>query len=200
MNLFKDPLLVFEDIHTTPRRKLFRLLGVDWVATPYAWLSLPFFILPGILIAAGYREGEPVGQILGAGVVYGLLIFLINALHSVGHILSGKIVGAAMDANLVTATRHVNLYSGDQSGYSKGVHIGRALGGSVFNLLIGLAVWGLQWAFTGKPPALSGPGSGEWLTFFANINVMIGIFVLAPVPSIDGWVIWGEVLGLRRRA
>jgi hypothetical protein len=183
----RNPLLVFENIHTTPRRKLFRFLGVDWLATPYAWLSIPFFVGGGVAVAVLGDLSAPLAESLPRGLVFGGLLFLINVLHTVGHILSGKIVGAPMDANLVTATRHVNLYSGDQSGYGKGVHIGRSLGGPLFNLLTGLIALGA-----------SALVSDAALAFFATTSIGIGLGALGPVPSVDGWVIWGELLGLRK--
>lgn len=185
----KRPLLVFEDIQTTPRRKLFTLLGVQWMATPYAWLSLPFWCLLGILTSLVGEYGTSTGGDLLIGLGYGLLLAVANAIHSLGHVIASRLIGAPMDVILMTATRNINLHLKDQSGYSKGIDIGRALGGPLLNIAAGLISFGIA--------KLSG---SEWLTPFALFNVVIGIFTLIPLPSLDGWVIWGELLGFRHRA
>ena len=180
------PWFVLEDLNKPSHHRLFTLLGVDWLATSYAWLSLPLYVALGLLAAFLANGGSAVEARLLTGLGYGLLIDLTNLPHSLGHILSGKLVGAPMDANLVTATFHVNLYQGDQSGYSKLVHIGRSLGGPLGNLLVGLISLGV-----GKLVA------GDGLSLFGMMNVVVAIFLLAPTPSLDGWVIWGELLGFR---
>lgn len=181
-------LLVFEDILTTPRRRLFTLRAVDVMATPYAWLSLPFFCALGVLVALARRSGGALEEQLLIGLGYGLLLCLTNVIHSLGHLIAGKLVGAPMDVLLLTATRDVTLYLKDQSRYSKWMFIGRSSGGPVINLLI--ATIGL-----GTRNMLN----GDWLTIFAYINLAIGIWTLCPVPTMDGWVIWGELFGFRRR-
>jgi Zn-dependent protease len=185
----KRPLLVFEDIHTTPRRKLFMLFGVQWMATPYAWLSLPFWCLLGTLTALVGERGTSTEEDLLIGLGYGVLLAVANAIHSLGHVFTSKLVGAPMDAVLITATRNINLHLRDQSGYSKGIHIGRSLGGPLLNIAAGLISFGIAKL-----------ADGGWLEVFALFNVVIGIFTLIPLPSLDGWVIWGELLGFRHRA
>ncbi|MBN1202837.1 MAG: hypothetical protein JXJ20_13380 [Anaerolineae bacterium] len=177
-----NPMGVFEDIQTTPRRPLFTLLGVRWLATPYAVLSIPIFVGLGVVIGLVGSAGETPGTSLLIGLVYGLLLFLMNVLHSLGHILSGKLVGAPMDANLVTATRHINIYDGPQDGYPRRVHLGRALGGPLMNILVGIVTL-IVWALVG----------GDVLRFFAVVNLVAGIGSLAPVRSVDGEVIWREL-------
>jgi hypothetical protein len=160
-----------------------RFTDVEWHATPQAWLSVPVFLALGILSTVWDEHGTAITTRLTLGLTYGVMLFLINILHSFGHILSGKLVGAPMDANLVTATRHVNMYFGDQDKYSRWIHIGRALGGPVFNILVGAATL-MLWRLSG----------GDYLVAFANLNVIIGLATLAPIPSLDGWVIWGRLL------
>lgn len=185
------------DIHA-PRRKLFTLLGTPWLVTPYAWLNVVAFIVAGIIVALGLESGRPAARILLAGVGYGLLVYLTYVLHGIGHIVSAKIVGAPMDAHLITPLRQINLYEGDQSRYPKGVHIGRALGGPLANLLTGLAAWGIVWGQTGSliPWKMLGE---SWMAFFSVASLLVGVAAFAPTPTIDGWVIWGELLGFRRR-
>jgi Zn-dependent protease len=121
------------------------------------------------------------------GLEYGLLLYLTNLLHSLGHILAAKMVGAPMEVLLLTATRDVTLYRTDTPGPSKWMFIGRSLGGPAANLLTGvasLAAWYLL--------------STEWWLFFSVFNLAIGIWTLFPMPSMDGWVIWGELFGFRK--
>jgi hypothetical protein len=178
------PLLVFEEIHALCHRKLFTFLGVDWLATPYAWLSIPNFLALGILTGFAMEHSQGVEVWLPIGIAYGLILYLANTIHSLGHILSGKLVRGQMDANLVTATLHVNLYYGEPKSFSKWVHIGRALGGPIFNIVTGLTALGL-WTVFGN----------YLLAAFAYLNLLVGIASLAPVPTLDGWVVWGKLLG-----
>lgn len=169
-------------------RRLFTLLGVRWEAAPYAWVSVLLFAVIGVVIALVMEPGASFLTTVLTGVGYGLLIYLTYILHGVGHSIGGKIVGAPMDANLITPIRHVNIYTGDQSAYPRHVHIGRALGGPASNLLAGIAALGV-WTLAG--------GSGLWL--FSVANLITGVAALLPIPAIDGWVVWGELLGFRRR-
>lgn len=177
-----QPLGVFENIQTTPRRKLFRFLGVDWVATPYAWLSVPNFLAAGIVLSAIARWGDPPGDVLLAGVISGALLFVMNIVHTIGHILGGHAVNAVMDANLVTATRHINLYVDDPPDLPRRVHLARASGGPLFNIVVGLVMLVLALAF-----------GGAWMHTFGVYNLVAGIGSLAPVHSVDGEVIWREL-------
>jgi Zn-dependent protease len=179
--------LVFENLETTPRRRLFSLLGVDWVATPYAWLSLPFWCAIGVLCALAERSGAGIGLRLAGGVAYGVMLALCNTAHSVGHIVSARLAGTPIDALLLTATRDVTLYFGAKRTASRGVRIGRALGGPLASLSIGLVALGLSRVV-----------GGAWLAMFAYFNLAVGAWTLMPVPSLDGWVIWGGLLARRR--
>jgi hypothetical protein len=177
------PLLVFENIETTPRRKLFTLLGVDWLATPYAWLSPCFFCALGIVMAFISEPSRTLAIRILTGVVYGIMLYICNEAHSVGHVLAGRIVGVPMNANLLTATRDVNLYYGPRRAVPGRTRIGRSLGGPAANLFVGLLFLGL-WALLRV----------EWLLLFAYCNVGIGVFAFMPIPTVDGWVIWSELI------
>ncbi|HLF25675.1 MAG TPA: hypothetical protein VJG32_05015 [Anaerolineae bacterium] len=181
-------MIIFENVHTTPRRRLFKLLGVEWTATPYAWLSVPLYFVVGVVLACIIDSHQSIEARLLIGLAYSLMLHLSNALHSIGHTLSGRWVGAPMDENLITATFHVTLYRDDPARYSRWVHIGRSLGGPVANLLVGAAALGVwQLADVGG------------LAFFAVMNLATGVYTLLPIPSIDGGVIWSELLGRRSR-
>ncbi len=185
-----SPLFVMEDIDTTPRRDLFTLFGVRWTATPLAWMSLVAQIGLGVVVSvvATFITGGTLVSGLLLGVLWGILITLTASLHSIGHILGGLYVGSPMQENLVTASRQVNIYRHDPATLPSRIHLGRALGGPLLNIIVGLIVLLLL--------ALDG-GTNLTLLFFAGINLAIGLGAFAPFPSVDGEVIWRELL--RRR-
>jgi len=104
-------------------------------------------------------------------------------LHSVGHIIGGKLVGHPMDANLVTATRQINIYRGHQGHLPRRVHLGRALGGPVMNLLVGIIALIVGQAV-----------EGQLIDAFGIINLVFAVLAFAPIPTVDGEVIWRELL------
>lgn len=170
-----DPL-VFEDLDTVPRRHLFTLLGVPWNATPTAWIGRLVFLSTGVVLALMF------GQPILTGIAFGIVIELSYFLHDIGHVLGGKAVGKPMDEALITTIRHVNYYRGLQD-FPKQVHLGRALGGPIFNASIGLAML-LIWQGMGSPIVL--------FAVFMNLGIF-GLGSLLPLPSIDGEVIWREL-------
>jgi len=178
-----NPLMVFENVKTAPRRRLFTLWGVPWLATPWAWASVPAFLAAGIVLAmiAGAGESGEERAVLGLG--YGVLLLIANVLHSLGHIIGGKWAGHPMDANLVTATRHINIYRGHQGHLPRRVHLGRALGGPVMNLVVGILA-----LIVGQVV------EGSLIDSFGVMNVALGVVALAPIPTVDGEVIWRELL------
>jgi len=179
-------MLILEDIHSKPQRRLFRWLGVDWQATPYAWLSIPFYVAIGILVTLLGRSPRSTGSRILAGVGYGLLLIIMNVIHTVGHILSGNRVGAPMKANLVTATYHVNLYPDDPPSLPPRIHLGRALGGPLLNILAGLTALVVNtFIHVG------------WVSFFGLANLVVAIWCLVPLPGLDGRVILKNLFRLR---
>jgi Zn-dependent protease len=183
------PLLVFEDIETSPRRRLFRFQGVEVMSTPYAWYSVPFFCILGIMVSFGQHPESATASTLKIGLEYGVLLYLSNALHSLGHILAAKIVGAPMEILLLTGTRDVTLYRKRETEPSKWMFIGRSLGGPLTNMIVGFIAFGLSHQLL-----------AEWLLSFSVFNLAIAVWTLFPIPSMDGWVIWGELLGFRKHA
>lgn len=181
----RRPLLIFEDLRTTPRRRLFIVFGVEWLATPYAWLSPPFFCLLGIAAALVGNAGRSLTFRLLAGVVYGLMLYACNTIHSLGHILGGTLLGAPMNALLLTATRDVNVYLGSRAEVPLRIRMGRAVSGPLLNLLTGVVLIVAGWAL-----------HGGWLTVFGCFNLGVSLWTLCPIPTMDGCVIWG---GLFRR-
>ena len=183
----RRPLLVFEDVRTTPRRRLFTLFGVEWLATPYAWLSPTFFCVLGVAAAlAGHAQSSLAARLLN-GVVYGLLLYACNTIHSLGHILGGTLLGARMNALLLTATRDVNVYLGPRAEVPLRIRMGRAASGPLLNLLTGVAM-----IIVGRTLHTG------WLKVFGYFNLGVGLWTLCPIPTMDGWVIWRGLLGRKK--
>lgn len=180
--------LVFEDIRRVRRRRLFVLLGVSWEATPHAWVSLPIAAALGVLVAWLATPGRAPAAIALAGVGYGALLHLAEAVHTIGHTISGRAVGSPMAANVLTATVHSNDYAPSSEPVPGHVHIGRALGGPLANMTVGLAVVGVSvWI------------DSPWLRFFSLANLAVGVAALFPIPTLDGSVIWRELLRRGRK-
>jgi Zn-dependent protease len=171
-------MLVLEDIHSGSKRKLFRWLGIDWLATPYAWLSIPFYVSIGLAVVLLGRSPRSVGGRVCTGIVYGFILIGMNVIHTIGHILSGKTVGAPMKANLVTATFHVNLYPDDPPSLPPRIHLRRALGGPLLNILVGSVALLIN--------SLNQVG---WVRFFGLANCIVALWCLLPLPGLDGSVL-----------
>jgi hypothetical protein len=92
-----------------------------------------------------------------------------------------------MDELLITATRDVNLYHGEQRVLPGHVHLVRSLGGPVFNLSIA----GLCLMFA---PLISPGFWSDLLTSLISTNLFFGFGGFVPLPSVDGEVIWRELL------
>jgi Zn-dependent protease len=118
--------------------------------------------------------------------LFTIAVEIATVLHALGHIVSGKLVGSAMNALLITATRDVNLYDGDQSAIPGRVHLGRALGGPLGNLLIaGICL--------GFGPLLASGLGADLAASLISVNLFFGLGGLLPLPSVDGEVIWREL-------
>ncbi len=169
-------------------RKVLTLWGADVTVTPLAWVSVPFFILIGTGCAVAMSPHSDMAYYAESGVVFGLLLFFSNIIHTLGHVMAGRVVGAPNGGVRVTAMFHVNYHQCDPVVCTRWTHIGRSLGGPIANLLVG-----------GITTALASVESWVWIGFLAKANVIVGAFLLLPIPKVDGWVIWGELLGFRRR-
>ena len=173
----RKPLLVLEDI--TARRSLFRVCSVNWSATRYAWISPFFWITLGFALAFASQRNTDVPKLLVAGLGYGAVLYTANIFHSVGHIIAGRVVAAPVEAVLVTSTRDVIIYRQPGAAAPIRCRLGRALGGPAANLAVGCAL-----VLAGHLIAVS------WILVAGFINVIIAIWTIMPVPSLDGWVIW----------
>jgi Zn-dependent protease len=174
----KKPFWVLENIDATTRRYLFTLWDINWLATRYAWLSVPIYFTAGLTIAALLGELSIQPQLWLSGIFYGLLFYSTNIMHTLGHILSGHLVRQPMQANLLTATFDVNIYTGEQSGYPRRVHLGRALGGPILNLTAGLISL-----------VLGRSTDWSWLVILGYMQLASGLWTLLPIAPMDGWVI-----------
>jgi Zn-dependent protease len=177
---------IIEDIDTVRRIPIGRFWGVSLLVTPLTWLGpFVFFGLHILLNMLNWR-------ISLADRVYQALVFTIavettTVLHAFGHILSGKLVGSPMDELLITATRDINLYHGDQSRIPGYVHLVRSIGGPIFNLFVA----GICAVIATRV------GLGFWLALVTSLvatNLFFGLGGFLPLPSIDGEVIWRELL------
>ena len=174
------PLFVFDDIRSPRRTFLFTIVGVRIEATRHAWMAPMTWLLFGLLIAALEADSGSVVSVVAKAAVYASALYSTNVLHSLGHIVAGRIVGAPMHILLLTSTRDVTLYPADPSSCPVGVRMGRSLGGPAVNIGVGLLCF-----------AMAAPLSAPWLESFAIVNLAVGLWTLCPIPTMDGWVIWG---------
>lgn len=182
------PLGVLEDLQAD-RVPVGWLAGTRVMVTRWAWAS-PFLMLgQGVAFSLLCRRA-PLRRRLTVAVAFGLAGTATNLVHALGHLLSSRLAGAPMDELVVTATRIVNVYQGDQTGYPPRVHLGRAVGGPAANL----ALAALCFVTGHRLPA--GPArAGAWL--LAAQNGAAGVLALLPIPTADGEVIWRELGRLR---
>lgn len=168
-------------------RRLFQLFGVDWLAVPNVWLLVPIYAVLGLLIGMVTEFGRPLGTVLLNGLLYGLLLYVVNVFHMAGHVLVGALVGAPVDAVLLTTAWHRTLYGELQQNYPRWARVYRSLGGPMFNLVLGVVMLGWWLLF-----------SYVWMGVLAWSNLVVGAASLLPLPWFDGGRIWGLIFGLRR--
>jgi hypothetical protein len=184
-----NPAFVLENIETARRIRLFRLLGVPVETTPLAFLNPIALYASSFVLTLIVQPDLALGERLVSASIFAVLGLATLFIHSIGHIIGGKIAGSPMDSLLLTATRQVNVYEGDQEHFTPRVHLLRASGGPAGNFaaaLIGLVV------------VLVG-GPSIYALFFTAANLFGAISALAPFPSVDGEVIW-RYLGKRQTA
>ena len=175
-------MFVVENLERSRQHEMFTLLGVDYYATPKAWLSMPISILAGIIIALIFSPNDQLMSNVTIGVGYGFLIMVSSFCHGVGHIISSRLVNAPVTSIIETATVYVTQYE-DSSAQPSRVHIGRALGGPLLNLLLGITAIAIN--LYALP--------NHFVLFFGSANLAIGVFTLLPIPTLDGAVIWHEL-------
>ena len=177
---------IIEDIDTVRRISIGRFWGVGLLVTPLTWLG-PFVFFGIHLLLNILNSGLSLTDRLYQALLFTIAVEITTVLHAFGHILSGKLVHSAMDELLITALRDVNLYHGDQSRIPGHIHLVRSIGGPIFNLLVAGVCAALA--------TIIAPGF--WLNLVISLlstNLFFGLGGLLPLPSIDGAVIWRELL------
>lgn len=165
-----------------PGRHLLTIAGVDWRGTDRWWLSFLAMAAGGIVLSVLIDRDGGLGAILARGVLYGFAIFLASFVHWLGHLIGGRLVGAPMTGHLVTSTRQINLYH-DIAPLPRRVHLGRALGGPIAN--IGVGVLALLAYVVGLDAVV--------LLVFGGLNLVFGVGALAPLSMTDGGVVLREL-------
>jgi hypothetical protein len=177
---------ILEDIDTVRRIPIGQFWGVKLLITPFTWLGpFVFFGLHFLLNVLNPNLG--LTDRLYQSMLFTIAVEITTALHALGHIMSGKLVNSAMDELLITATRDVNLYHGDQSIVSGSVHLVRSSGGPVFNLIVAGILLILA-------PSLTPSFWSGLVASLISTNLFFGIGGFVPLPSVDGEVIWRELL------
>lgn len=168
---------VFEPIDRQHRKTLFSFLGIPVSFTNLAPLNVPL-TLGGVLpIAWWLKREEGAGAVAATALRLMATVVLSNFLHSLGHLLAGRLVRAPMDELIVTSTRHITAYHGDQSRFPTPVHVTRAMGGPVGNALVALAAV-LGWTLTDS--------ESEALRDLSIVNAGLALMAMLPIESGDG--------------
>jgi Zn-dependent protease len=177
---------ILEDIHTVRRIPVGRFWDVTLLVTPFTWLGPVFFFVAHFVL--NLLEDQPsMSDRLYQSMLFTIAVELTTLFHAFGHIISGKMVKSSMDELLITTTRDVNIYHGDQSRLPGYVHLARSLGGPLFNLLVaGVCIF-----FSTK---FSQGFTSNLLASLIGTNLFFGIGSFLPIPSVDGEVIWREIL------
>lgn len=174
-------ILVIDKTEESELRDLFTLFGTPYKATKLFWLNPPLMIITGIVVAFAVAPvADTTGKII-AGIIYGLIILATSFLHELGHIISSRQVGAPVTYIIMSMTV-ANTYYNDSEDLPSRVHIGRAIGGPLTNLIagiIGIVSYGVM--------------QSHFVAFFAVLNILFFIVTILPIPTIDGDVIWREL-------
>jgi len=183
-----------ENLDTVRHIPVGKFWGIKLSVTPITWLSPIVFFALGAILGIFEPRMNLIQTLYHIGVfVIGVEISML--IHALGHILGGKLLRSPMDELLLTATRGVNIYHGDQEAIPGFVHVGRAIGGPILNLLTFSVVMQLL--------HYSGAGfRSDVLAAIASTSLFMGAGGFLPLPSVDGQVIWREVfhwLALRWR-
>ncbi|MEO7840676.1 MAG: hypothetical protein ABIU06_15130 [Anaerolineales bacterium] len=177
---------ILEDIDTVRRIPVGRFWNVTLLITPFTWLGPVFFFVVHFVLNL-FKDQPGMADRLYQSMLFTIAVEFTTILHAFGHILSGKMVNSAMDELLITTTRDVNLYHGDQGRVPGYVHLVRSLGGPLFNLFVaGVCIY-----FSTK---FSQGFASDLLASLIGTNLFFGIGGFLPIPSVDGEVIWREIL------
>jgi len=183
-----NKFFIFENLDTVRKISLGKFWGVEIVITSLVWLG-PFLFFALHFVVNLINLGLSLEQRLSQSFYFTIAVEITTMIHALGHIISGKIVKSPMDELLITALRDVNRYHGDQSQIKSTTHLGRALGGPVINIIVGVICILLA----------SSIPAGFWSNLNASmisVNLFFGLGGFLPIPSVDGAVIWREIRNL----
>ena len=162
------------------------MAGIQVSLTPLTWLG-PFIYFGLRLIQDAFRPGLDPAAAVGEAFSFTFAVEVGIVVHAAGHILGGLLVRSPMDELLFTATRGINLYSGDQARFPGRVHLGRAIGGPLLNLVWAALLFAVL-------PLVRPSFPADLAASLASTSLFIGAGSFLPLPSVDGWVIWREVV------
>jgi Zn-dependent protease len=163
------------------------IAGIPFTADEQSWQFVPPKLFIGIVVAFLTLPDLPLLERILTGLFFGGLLIMVLALHILGHVFSSKLVAPPMTEARITPVLIETLYHDDPEDVPSRVHLIRSAGGPIMNFVLG----GISLVILDNTynPALA---------FFAWANLVIGIIVLLPFPSVDGGVIWREVFKLIR--
>src|SRR5688572_29341235 len=116
---------IIENVDIVRRIPIGRFWGVTLLVTPLTWIS-PFVFFGLHILLNVLNDHLSLADRLHQALLFTIAVEITTALHAFGHILSGKMVHSPMDELLITATRDINLYHGDQSLIPGHVHLVRS--------------------------------------------------------------------------
>lgn len=178
-------------------RTLFHLAGTPVQADASAPLSVVWVLgLCWVLVGKRYPTYGVVRRgllsLIWAGLGYGVF-----GIHSLGHVLSARAIGAPMDVLVINAVHWLTLYL--DNGVSPQAHLGRAAGGPLANAATMFAARRLRRLI----PA--GPLGRDLLDAFWLFNAALLAAALLPTPSFDGgallkWTVYSRTGDFRQAA
>lgn len=180
------PIYVVENTDTAPRKKLFRFLGVDWMGTPYWWISPLWIVGAGVGLAFWTHRDDTLMHLATSSVLFAIVIAATVFFHSFGHWIGGTIAGNIMTGNLLTATVPMNVYDGKR--YPSRIHFIRGLGGPLFNLFVALCGYLIDYIL----------GGNVYIIALADLNLLFCVFSSLPIRSLDGGVFLRELRNWRK--
>jgi hypothetical protein len=95
--------------HVRPRR-LLTLCGIQWLATPTAWVAVVWMAALGLVVGLRAAAGAAAGTRVLVGLADALLILASIVVHYLGGALAGRLVDAPMRRVVFTATLADNVY------------------------------------------------------------------------------------------
>jgi hypothetical protein len=168
-------------------RRLVRAFGIDWMASPSAWVAPVWMVAVGIVIGLVADSHAAAGRRLLLGLAYGALILASILVHYLGGAVAGRLVNAPMRQVVFTATLAYNAYDESRE-YPSRVHVIRGLGEPAANLVLGAVMLGLYLAGT----------HSHLVLFLAVLNLAFFVIAMAPFPTMHGGVLLKNLKAWRR--